>query len=201
MFQKTSFFNKLIKKPKVKHLKNIDRLAELPFYQQLSVIKTDQVFRGYEMSYKVEIIERKYPIVQLQASKSSIKDLFSDLLIEAKGFKYQTAVNVLLKNYKVNGEIEFAPLYFNSVTKPVINHKFETKNSFHEIFYMIDIWINNGSGWIVESIESQYISILTYRPLSRSSYINSPVELRSPRKALIIIKNKQKSKKFFKVSC
>ena len=98
------------------------------------------------MSCKVEIIERKYPIVQLQASKSSIKDLFSDLLIEAKGFKYQTAVNVLLKNYKVNGEIEFAPLYFNSVTKPVINHKFKTKNSFHEIFYMIDIWINNGSG-------------------------------------------------------
>ena len=201
MFQKTSFFNKPIKKPKVKRLKNIDWLAELPFYQRLRVIKTDQVFRGYEMSYKVEIIERKYPIVQLQASKSSIKDLFSDLLIEAKGFKYQIAVNILLKKYKVNGEIEFAPLYFNSVTKPVINHKFKTENSFHEIFYMTDIWINNGSGWIVESVESQYISILTYRPLSRSSYINLPVELRSPRKALIIIKNKQKWKMFFKVSC
>ena len=32
------------------------------------------------MSYKVEIIERKDPIVQLEASKSSIKDLFSDLM-------------------------------------------------------------------------------------------------------------------------
>ena len=33
------------------------------------------------MSYKVEIIERKGPIVQLEASKSIIKfsDLFSDL--------------------------------------------------------------------------------------------------------------------------
>ena len=39
------------------------------------------------MSYKVEIIERKDPIVQLQASKSSIKDLFNDLLNETKGFK------------------------------------------------------------------------------------------------------------------
>ena len=36
------------------------------------------------MSYKVEIIERKDPIVQLEASKSSIKDLFSDLLNETK---------------------------------------------------------------------------------------------------------------------
>ena len=47
---------------------------------------------------------------------------------------------------------------------------------------MIDAWINEGSAWIVESIESQYINILTYRPLSESSYINLHVELRRPRK-------------------
>ena len=40
------------------------------------------------MSYKVEIVEKKEPIVQLKASKSSIKDLFSDILNETKGFKY-----------------------------------------------------------------------------------------------------------------
>ena len=49
------------------------------------------------MSYKVEIIEKKDPIVQLEASKLSIKNLFSDLLNETKGFKYQITVNVLLK--------------------------------------------------------------------------------------------------------
>ena len=79
-FNELSFHNKPIEKPKVKRLKNIDRLAELPFYEQLSVIKTNQAFRGYAMSYKVETIERKDPIVQLEANKSSIKDLFSDLL-------------------------------------------------------------------------------------------------------------------------
>ena len=55
---------------------------------------------------------------------------------------------------------------------------------------MIDVWLNNGSGWNVESIESQYINISTYRPLSGSSYMDLPVELRSPRKRLINIKNK-----------
>ena len=49
------------------------------------------------MSCKVEIIQRKVPIVQLEASKSSIKDWFSDLLNETKGFKYQVTVTVLLK--------------------------------------------------------------------------------------------------------
>ena len=71
---------------------------ELLFYEQLGVIKTDQAFSGYAMSYKVQIVERKDPIVQLKASKLSIKNLFSDLLNETKGFKYQITVKVLLKN-------------------------------------------------------------------------------------------------------
>ena len=50
------------------------------------------------MSYKVEIVERKDPILQLETSKSSIKDLFNDLLNEIKGFKDQSSVKVLLKN-------------------------------------------------------------------------------------------------------
>ena len=113
------------------------------------------------MSYKVEIIERKDPVVQLEASKSIIKfsDLFSDLLNEKKGFKYQITVKVLSKKSKLNGEIEFAPVYFNSATKTVIRHKFSLENAFQEILCMIDAWINEGSGWIVDSIKSQYINI------------------------------------------
>ena len=49
-FKELPFHNKPIKKPKVNCLKNIDRLTELPFYEQLSVIKTYQAFRGYAMS-------------------------------------------------------------------------------------------------------------------------------------------------------
>ena len=135
-FKELPFYNKPIKKPKVKRLKNIDQLIELPFYEQLDVIKTDQAFSGYAMSYKVEIVDKKDLIVQLEASKSSIKDLFNDLLNETKGFKYQIPVNVLLKKYEHNGETEFATVYFNSLTK------FKLGNYFQEILYMIDVWIN-----------------------------------------------------------
>ena len=68
-FKELPFHNKPIKKPTVKHLKNIDQLAEFPFYEQLSVIKTDQAFTGYESSYKVEIIEIKDLIVQFQLNQ------------------------------------------------------------------------------------------------------------------------------------
>ena len=105
--------------------------------------------------------------------------MFSDLLNETKGFKYQITVEVLLKKYKHNGEIEFRPVYFNSVTKTVTNHIFRLENSFKEILYMIDVGISNGSGWIIELIESQYINISPYRPLPESSYMNLLVELKS----------------------
>ena len=73
-------------------------LSEFLFYEELNIIKTNGMFRGYAVSYKVKIIEKKDSITQLEASKSSIKDLFSDLLNEAKGFKYQIALKVTLKN-------------------------------------------------------------------------------------------------------
>ena len=83
------------------------------------------------MSYKVEITERKDPIVQLETGKSNMNDLLSDIS--------NKTVKVLLKKCKLNEGIEFAPVYFNSVTKTVINHRFRLENSFQGILYIIDI--------------------------------------------------------------
>ena len=78
---------------------------------------------------------------------------------------------------------------FNLTTKTVINHKFSLENAFQEILYRIDNWINEGSGWIVELIESQCINVSNYKPLSGSSYVKLPPELRSSKIRLINIKN------------
>ena len=76
-------------------------LSELPLYEELNVIKTNHAFRGYATSYKVKLFEKKDPIEQLEGSKSSIKDLLSDLLDETKGFKYHVTQKVLLKKIQV----------------------------------------------------------------------------------------------------
>ena len=110
------------------------------------------------MRYKVKLAERKDLIEQLEASKLNIKDLFNDFSNETKGFKYQITVKVTLKKHK-SIEIEFAPVYFNSATKAVINHRFSLKNTFQEILYSFDNWISEGSGRIVELVESQDINI------------------------------------------
>ena len=80
----------------------------------------------------------------------------------------------------------------------MINYKFSLENAFQEILNEINNWINEGSAWIVELIESQYNNISTYRPLSESSYVELPAELKSPKKGLINIKNNDQ-KCFFMV--
>ena len=66
--------------------------------------------------------------------------------------------------------------------------------------YKIDNWVNEGSGWIIELIESQYINISTYRPLSESSYVKLPGELISLKKEWPTskIKKYKKIKKYTK---
>ena len=92
LFQILPFCNVLIEKPYIKHLKNIDLLHELPFYDELNIVIISQSLKRYARSYKVKITDSKDRLVQLEASKSSIKDSFKDLLNEIKGFKYQITV-------------------------------------------------------------------------------------------------------------
>ena len=52
-FKELPFYHKSIERP-IKRLKNLDPLVELPSYEQLSIIKTDQAFKRYAMSYKLK---------------------------------------------------------------------------------------------------------------------------------------------------
>ena len=108
--------------------------------------------------------------------------MFKDLLNEIKGFKYQITLKILLSKYKENTDREFAPVYFNSTTKTVIGPKYGLDKSFQETFNRIDNWISEGSGWIIESIDAEYVNIFIYGPLSGSSYIELPDRLKKIRK-------------------
>ena len=102
LFQKLPFYNVLIEKPLIKHLKKIYLLHELPFYDELDIVEISHfyiAFKRYARIYKIEIIDSKDPLVQLEASKSNIKDLFKDLLHEIKGLKYQITLRVLLGKF------------------------------------------------------------------------------------------------------
>ena len=84
---------------------------------------------------------------------------------------------------------EYSPVYFNSITKTAINSDFSLDKSFQEVLYRIDNWINEGTGWIIESIDGEYVNISAYSPLIGRTYVELPNELKNLRKGLINIKN------------
>ena len=55
-----------------------------------------------------------------------------------KNFKYQITLTVLLSKVKTDGNIEYSPVYFNSITKTVISSEVNLDKSFQEILYRID---------------------------------------------------------------
>ena len=164
-------------------MNNVELLKELPFYDELSIVKNSIVktaFSGYAQSYKIEIVDKRDVVVQLKASELSITKLFKNLSNELKGFKYQIILAVLLSKVKNNSETEYSPVYFNYLTKTVINEDYKLDQAFQEIIYRLDNWISHGSGWIVENIYSQYLNVSSYLPLIGSTYVKLPNELKHP---------------------
>ena len=189
LFQELPFYNKIIEKPNITGLKNINLPQEFPLHDELNIMQISKAFGWFERSHKVEIVDSKDPLAQLEFSESSIKDLFKDFLDEIKDFKYQIRVKVLLRKHKQNGDIESAPVYLNSTTKTVINLIYDLDKSFEEVLYRINNWINEGSGWLTESIDAEYVNISVYSPLSGSTNIKLPFKLKSAMKGLINNKN------------
>ena len=55
--------------------------------------------------------------------------------------------------------------------------------------YTMGNLINTESGWVIESIDVEYVNSSVFSPLSRSTYIELPRMLRNSMKGLINIKN------------
>ena len=64
IFKILPFFNIYIEKTEVKELNNVQLLKELPFYDELSIVKNKTAFSDFAQSYKIEIVNKRDVIVQ-----------------------------------------------------------------------------------------------------------------------------------------
>ena len=46
------------------------------------------------------------------------------------------------------------------------------EKSFQEILHRVNNWINEGSGWVIESIDINYVNICIYSPLLQVLTLN-----------------------------
>ena len=112
-----------------------------------------------------------------------------------KGFKLIETLEVMFEKDTINSKTGkrvsiYKTAFFNgkakTFTKPN-DIEPELSMSRQEILNVINKWVSEGSGWV---IDCHYINVATYKPLHGSSYIELPTELRNPKTGSINIKNK-----------
>ena len=104
-----------------------------------------------------------------------------------KGFKFIETLEVTFEKDTIDSKTGkrasiYKTAFFNSNAKIVTKVdgiEPELNMSRQEI---IDKWVSEGSGWVINRIDSHYINVTLYKPLNGSSYIELPMELRNSRK-------------------
>ena len=163
-----------------------------PIPKQRTIIeKTAKALKGYTSSYIITKKHEKDPLFQLQNTRLAIKHHIKKILSDLKGIKFNETLKVTFWKPQDNGWI-YKTAYFNSKPQTVINDiniSEELNLTKEQILNFIAIWISEGSGWTIKSVDSHHINIVKYQPLKGSSYIQLPQELRNSAKGLINLKN------------
>ncbi|XP_068761891.1 uncharacterized protein [Montipora capricornis] len=109
-----------------------------------------------------------------------------------KGLKFAETLRVKFEKEIGNEERVIKTAYFNSKSQTITNDtqiELSLSLSKQEILNNIAVWISEGSGWTIQSIDNHYLNVVKYEPIKGSCYIKLPTELRNSAKDLINMKN------------
>ena len=158
----------------------------------------NRAVKGHAKSYDIEPQDNLNPLNHFTKTKALIESHMENLLKDMKGLKFIETLEVTFEKNNIDSKTGkrvsiYKTAFFNgkakTITKPN-DIEPELNMSRQEIFSVIDKWVSEGSGWVIDSISNHCINVTTYKPLHGSSYIELPRELRNPKKGLINLKNK-----------
>ena len=150
-----------------------------------------RALKGFTKSYEIDLKTDRDALVLLQNTRLTISKLFNTILNNTKGFKFVETLKVTFVKRKDDDNI-YKPAYFNSRAQIIINpNDFipSLQLSRQQILNGIAVWLSEGSGWTIRSLDEHYINTVVYDPLKGSSYIPLPVELRNSSRGLVNLKN------------
>ena len=158
----------------------------------------NRALKGHAKSYGIELQDNLNLLNYFTKTKELVESHLESLLKDKKGFKFIEIREVTFEKDSIDSKTGkrvsiYKTAFFNGKAKTItkaddIEH--ELNMSRQEILKLIDQWVSEGSGWVIDRIDSHYINVTTYTPLHGSSYIELPTELKNPKKGLINIKNK-----------
>ena len=170
-----------------------DRPLQMPKIKELN-----RALKGHAKSYEIELQDDLNPLNHFTKTRPQTESHLEDLLKTMKGFKFIETLEVMFEKDTIDSKTGkrvsiYKTAFFNGKAKTitkvnVIEH--DLNMSRQEILNVIDKWVSEGSGWVIDRIDSHYINVTTYTYLHGSSYIELPMELKNSKKGLINIRNK-----------
>ena len=161
-----------------------------PESRKPKIKKLDRALTNYKRSYDIEVMEDKNPLIQINQTRVGIFERLLKTSQLMKGFKLLEIMKISFE--KTSGKTTITKTaYFNSSNHVVLNEadlRDALKVSNEQIMNKIGVWISEGSGWTITSVDKHYVNVANYKPMEGSSYIDLPMELKN-KKAMINLKN------------
>ena len=110
----------------------------LPFYDSVGISRREHALKYYAETYNVEIIDRIILADSLFLAKSSIINLFKDILREKRGFKYNLEIKVTLKRWNnATNRFDIETIYIKTNAITVTNQRFNLNSAYEQCKYQV----------------------------------------------------------------
>ena len=136
--------------------------------------QTAKALKGYTKSYEINVKNEKDPLIQLNNTRKAVAKHIENILTSMKGLKFAETLRVTFEKQTGREERIIKTAYFNSKPQTITNDKqreLALSLSKQEILNYVAVWISEGSGWAIESIDDHYLNVVKYEPMKGSSYI------------------------------
>ena len=169
-----------------------DRPLQIPKIKELN-----RALKGHAKSCEAELQDNLNPLNHFTKTRPQTESHLEDLLKIMKGFKFIETLEVTFEKDTIDSKTGkcisiYKIAFFNDKAKNITqvdDIEPELNMSRQEILNVIDKWVSEGSGWVIDRIDSHYLNVTLSKPLNGSSYIELPTDLRNTKKGLINIKN------------
>ena len=144
-----------------------DRPLQIPKIKELN-----RALKGHAKSYDIELQDNLNPLNHFTKAKALLESHLENLL------KFIEMLEVTFEKDTIDSKTGkrvsiYKTAFFNGKAKiitKVNDIEPELSMSRQEILNVIDKWVSEGSGWVIDRIDSHYINVTTYKPLHGSFF-------------------------------
>ena len=132
------------------------------------VVELKRALRGYAKSLEIQIVNHFDPLIQFKKTENLIGSYLKNYLTSMKGIKFTETLEITFEKTFIDHKSKeplttYKSAFFNSKPETITNEndiEGELDKSRHEILFLIDKWISEGSAWTIDQVSRHFVNIV-----------------------------------------